>query len=98
MKGPPYYPRWYHSLRPRCDPKKFYKKGERKKKKERLTRNHNRLKIEDNSHTVSSPCLAWACIRLDRLQRGYRFIRLFDMKGNEIPGGKLLVKVEKVLR
>lgn len=57
-----------------------------------------RLKIEDNSHTVSSPCLAWACIRLDRLQRGYRFIRLFDMKGNEILGGKLLVKVEKVLR
>ncbi|UKZ81136.1 hypothetical protein TrVFT333_008906 [Trichoderma virens FT-333] len=57
-----------------------------------------RLKIEDNSHTVSSPCLAWACIRLDRLQRGYRFIRLYDMKGNEIVGGKLLVKVEKVLR
>ncbi|EHK16953.1 putative phospholipase C [Trichoderma virens Gv29-8] len=56
------------------------------------------LKIEDNSHTVSSPCLAWACIRLDRLQRGYRFIRLYDMKGNEIVGGKLLVKVEKVLR
>ncbi|KAL7931057.1 putative phospholipase C [Trichoderma chlorosporum] len=57
-----------------------------------------RLKIEDHSHTVSSPCLAWACIRLDRLQRGYRFIRLHDMKGTEIPGGKLLVKVEKVLR
>ncbi|KAH0495613.1 hypothetical protein TgHK011_009149 [Trichoderma gracile] len=57
-----------------------------------------RLKIEDASHTVSSPCLAWACIRLDRLQRGYRFIRLHDMKGNEIVGGKLLVKVDKVLR
>lgn len=58
----------------------------------------NRLKIEDASHTVSSPCLAWACIRLDRLQQGFRFIRLHDMKGNEIIGGKLLVKVEKVLR
>ncbi|KAH6604146.1 hypothetical protein Trco_007592 [Trichoderma cornu-damae] len=57
-----------------------------------------RLKIEDTSHTVGSPCLAWACIRLDRLQRGYRFIRLLDMKGNEVFGGKLLVKVEKVLR
>lgn len=72
---------------------------EEKKKEKRLTKDRSsRLKIEDDSHTVSSPCLAWACIRLDRLQRGYRFIRLLDMKGNEIFGGKLLVKVEKVLR
>ncbi|KAM0256741.1 hypothetical protein ACHAQJ_004809 [Trichoderma viride] len=57
-----------------------------------------RLKVEDASHTVSQPCLAWACIRLDRLQRGFRFIRLHSRKGCEIDGGKLLVKIEKVLR
>jgi hypothetical protein len=42
--------------------------------------------------------LAWACIRLDRLRSGYRFVGLIDPKGNPIPGGKLLVKVEKKVR
>jgi hypothetical protein len=42
--------------------------------------------------------LAWACIRLDRLRQGYRFISLRDMKGNVIEGGKLLVKITKTLR
>jgi hypothetical protein len=40
---------------------------------------------------------AWACIRLDRLQQGYRFIRLLDSKGLPSPG-LLLVKIEKSLR
>ncbi|POR33288.1 Phosphoinositide phospholipase C [Tolypocladium paradoxum] len=59
-----------------------------------------RFKVEDESRTgiVSSPLLAWACIRLDRLHPGYRFVRLMDMKGNPVPGGKLLVKVSKTMR
>lgn len=59
-----------------------------------------RFKIEDESRTgiVSSPLLAWACIRLDRLRPGYRFVRLMDVKGNPVPGGKLLVKVSKTMR
>lgn len=39
---------------------------------------------------------AWACIRLDRLQNGYRFIDLKDAHGKP-SAGKLLVKIEKVL-
>ncbi|KAF5021204.1 hypothetical protein F66182_6756 [Fusarium sp. NRRL 66182] len=57
-----------------------------------------RFKIEDDSSKLgSSPLLAWACIRLDRLRPGYRFIRLMDAKPRAIPGGKLLVKIEKTL-
>lgn len=40
---------------------------------------------------------AWACIRLDRLQHGYRFIDLKDAHGRP-SAGKLLVKIEKVVR
>ncbi|KAF4450834.1 hypothetical protein F53441_6105 [Fusarium austroafricanum] len=55
-----------------------------------------RFKVEDDSSKLgSSPLLAWACIRLDRLRPGYRFIRLMDCKPRPIPGGKLLVKIEK---
>ncbi|KJZ75918.1 hypothetical protein HIM_04742 [Hirsutella minnesotensis 3608] len=59
-----------------------------------------RFKIEDESRTsiVSYPLLAWSCIRLDRLQQGYRFIRLLDRDCNPVSGGKLLVKISKVLR
>ncbi|KAF4997423.1 hypothetical protein FDECE_12083 [Fusarium decemcellulare] len=55
-----------------------------------------RFKIEDDSSKIgSSPLLAWACIRLDRLRIGYRFIRLKDSTGHAVHGGKLLVKIEK---
>ncbi|KYK61026.1 hypothetical protein DCS_02166 [Drechmeria coniospora] len=59
-----------------------------------------RFKVEDESRTsiVSSPLLAWACIRLDRLRPGYRFVRLLDAKGIAVPGGKLLVNISKTLR
>lgn len=40
--------------------------------------------------------LAWACIRLDRLQSGYRFIHLLDAAGMPSPGA-LLVHISKVL-
>ncbi|KAI0875749.1 PLC-like phosphodiesterase [Hypoxylon argillaceum] len=39
---------------------------------------------------------AWACVRLDRLRSGYRFVRLFNAKG-VLSRGVLLVKVEKTL-
>ena len=39
----------------------------------------------------------WACIRLDRLRQGYRFIHLLDAQGKQTEG-KLLVKIEKRLR
>ncbi|KAM0439787.1 hypothetical protein ACHAPT_000882 [Fusarium lateritium] len=55
-----------------------------------------RFKIEDDSSKMgSSPLLAWACIRLDRLRPGYRLIRLMDSKCHAVPSGKLLVKIEK---
>lgn len=41
--------------------------------------------------------LSWACIRLDRLRRGYRFVPLLDLKG-DATDGLLLVKIEKTLR
>lgn len=39
---------------------------------------------------------AWACVRLDRLGQGYRFIHLLDSKG-ALTEGVVLVKVEKTL-
>lgn len=39
---------------------------------------------------------AWACIRLDRLQSGYRFIHLRDKKGRDTDG-VILVKITKKL-
>lgn len=54
----------------------------------------NRLKIEDEG-LVKDKLAAWACIRLDRLQNGYRFIDLKDAHGKP-SAGKLLVKIEKV--
>lgn len=39
---------------------------------------------------------AWACVRLDRLGEGYRFIHLIDLEG-KLTEGAILVKVEKKL-
>ncbi|KAI2464735.1 PLC-like phosphodiesterase [Annulohypoxylon bovei var. microspora] len=39
---------------------------------------------------------AWACVRLDRLRSGYRFVHLLDKEGKENEG-VILVKVEKKL-
>jgi len=39
---------------------------------------------------------AWACIRLDRLRSGYRFVHLTDAKGR-VSDGVVLVKIEKKL-
>jgi len=55
-----------------------------------------RFKVEDYKYSKDS-LAAWACIRLDRLQQGYRFINLLDAKG-QATAGLLLVKIEKTLR
>lgn len=39
---------------------------------------------------------AWACVRVDRLREGYRFVHLLDARGQETEG-VLLVKVSKVV-
>lgn len=39
---------------------------------------------------------AWACVRLDRLQVGYRIVRLFDDRG-VMSSGLLLLKVGKIV-
>ncbi|KAI1458170.1 PLC-like phosphodiesterase [Annulohypoxylon moriforme] len=39
---------------------------------------------------------AWACIRLDRLKSGYRFVHLLDKEGKQ-SDGVILVKIEKKL-
>lgn len=54
------------------------------------------MKVEDDGYTKDT-LAAWACVRLDRLQQGYRFIHLLDAKGAE-SAGILLVKIEKRLR
>ncbi|QSZ37385.1 hypothetical protein DSL72_009483 [Monilinia vaccinii-corymbosi] len=54
-----------------------------------------RFKIEDANYSKDE-LAAWACIRLDRVQQGYRLIPLKDAKGNSTEG-LLLVKIEKVL-
>lgn len=67
-----------------------------------LTRAISRFKIEDEpsfqNRVGSRELLSWACIRLDRLRCGYRFVDLLDPKGNPVPDGKLLIKVDKVER
>ncbi|KAJ3495344.1 hypothetical protein NLG97_g3458 [Lecanicillium saksenae] len=57
------------------------------------------IKIDDVTVTGvrNWPTQAWACIRLDRLRSGYRFIQLMDIKGNLIQDGRLFVKIVKEL-
>ncbi|KAG9245926.1 hypothetical protein BJ878DRAFT_324786 [Calycina marina] len=54
-----------------------------------------KFKVEDDNFT-NDALAAWACIRLDRLQPGYRFVRLMDCKGL-VSDGILLVKFEKIV-
>ncbi|OLN85718.1 1-phosphatidylinositol 4,5-bisphosphate phosphodiesterase 3, partial [Colletotrichum chlorophyti] len=57
-----------------------------------------RFKVEDNPLVGGDELLSWACIRLDRLRSGFRFVNLTDTKNRPIDGGKLLVKIDKVVR
>ena len=54
-----------------------------------------RLKVKDKK-VGRDDLAAFACIRLDRLQPGYRFIHLLDAKGLRTEG-MLLVKIDKRL-
>ncbi|KAL2860801.1 putative phosphoinositide-specific phospholipase C [Aspergillus lucknowensis] len=54
-----------------------------------------RFKIKDDEIGRDS-LAAWACIRLTRLQEGYRVIRLYKVDGSE-SGGYLLVRVTKTI-
>ncbi|KAG5984766.1 hypothetical protein E4U55_003278 [Claviceps digitariae] len=54
----------------------------------RFTVRDDELGIDDLS--------AWACVRLDRLGQGFRFIHLLDAKGR-LTEGTILVKVEKTV-
>jgi phosphatidylinositol phospholipase C, delta len=55
----------------------------------------NRIKVEDEGYAANK-LAAWACIRLDRVQTGYRLIKLLDAKGIATDG-LLLVKIEKTV-
>ncbi|KAI9657204.1 MAG: hypothetical protein M1829_006950 [Trizodia sp. TS-e1964] len=55
-----------------------------------------RFKIKDDE-IGRDDLAAWACLRLDRLQAGYRFVHLLDAKGQET-SGVLLVKITRSLQ
>lgn len=54
-----------------------------------------RFKIQDDE-IGKDDLAAWACIRLDRLQAGYRFVHLLNANGYPSQG-LLLVKIDKAL-
>lgn len=56
-----------------------------------------RFKVHEEKSFSSDPLVAWACIRLDRLKTGYRFVHLLDHRG-EPCAGVLLVKIDKGLQ
>lgn len=53
-----------------------------------------RFIVRDDEVFRRDDLAAWACVRLDRLRMGYRFVRLMDAKGKETEG-VILVKVMK---
>lgn len=53
-----------------------------------------RFIVKDDESFRRDDLAAWACVRLDRLRLGYRFVRLMDAKGKETDG-VLFVKVMK---
>lgn len=54
-----------------------------------------RIKIHDEEFGRDDMA-AWACVRIDRVQEGWRAVRLFDSRGKHSKG-IILVKVEKKL-
>lgn len=58
-----------------------------------------RFKVENDAPllAIHDAPLGWACIRLDRLATGYRFVHLFDVNGNQTQG-VLLIRVDKHFR
>lgn len=62
---------------------------------QKLIRVIYRFKIQDD-RIGQDDLAAWACIRLDRLRGGYRFVHLLDGAGFESKG-VLLVYIQKTL-
>jgi hypothetical protein len=54
-----------------------------------------RFTVRDDEF-VRDDLAAWACVRLDRLRNGYRFVHLMDVEGR-LTKGVVLIKVEKRL-
>ncbi|RAH43720.1 putative phosphoinositide-specific phospholipase C [Aspergillus brunneoviolaceus CBS 621.78] len=54
-----------------------------------------RFKIKDDEFFRDS-LAGWACIRLSRLQHGYRFVHIYDRAGVDT-GGALLVRITKTM-
>ena len=54
-----------------------------------------RFKVQDDE-IGKDDLAAWACIRLDRVQSGYRFVHLTDAVGSPTQG-VLLVNIDKTL-
>jgi hypothetical protein len=54
------------------------------------------FKVMDSSVGFRSDVGDCACIRLDRLQQGYRCVDLLDPVTRQNSGGKLFVKIKKV--
>src|SRR5262249_11204465 len=52
-----------------------------------------RFKVMQDERFARDDMAAWACIRLDRLGSGYRFVHLFDSKGMQTKG-VILVRVD----
>ena len=53
-----------------------------------------RFTVRDDETLGRDDLAAWACVRLDRLGVGYRFVHLIDLNG-KLTDGAILVKVEK---
>lgn len=55
-----------------------------------------RFIVRDDEKFRRDDLAAWACIRLDRLRLGYRFVRLMDITGKESEGAVLMKVMKKV--
>lgn len=55
-----------------------------------------RFIVRDDEKFRRDDLAAWACVRLDRLRLGYRFVRLMDAKGKESDGVVLIKVMKKV--
>lgn len=55
-----------------------------------------RFKVEDQIDLHPDEFVAWACLRLDRLQQGVRLVQLYDALG-KLSDGFLLVKISKTV-
>ena len=51
----------------------------------------------DNQNFERDDLSAWACLRLDRVEKGIRFVHLFDTHGIQTEG-VLLVKIRKSMK